>query len=151
MEHVPLTNPNAIEKTLVAHILNHLGALIIAKSPLKSKAQAEADRYRGQLLASLDDEQRKPFLDSREIIVELAHLLAKSTDRAMLGKTLAYIKSLSQGEVMIVADDTADTAMRKRLATYLENNSYYIPLNDELTDIINIVRNLQPQNQETTP
>ena len=142
----PPTISNETEKLLVAEILNHLGHLIIAKSPLKSAAQKAADEYRGKLLSRLDSDQRKPFLESREIVVELAKLLATCQDRAMLGRTLAYLKSLSQGEVMIVADDTADAAMRERLHRYLYEEFCVNDTEEDLTNIINIVRNLNPQN-----
>jgi len=133
------------ETLLVAEILTHLGHLLIAKSPIKSAAQKAADEYRGKLLSLLDSDQRKSFLQSREIVVELAKLLATCPDRATLGRTLAYLKSLSQGEVMIVADDTSDAAMRERLSLFLDACFGFIATEEDLSDIIMIVRNLNPQ------
>lgn len=144
----PTTTKAEAEKLLVAEILTHLGHLLIAKSPIKSAAQKAADEYRGKLLSLLDTDQRKPFLESREIVVELAKLLATCQDRAMLGRTLAYLKSLSQGEVMIVADDTADEAMRERLSLFLVACFGLATTTEDLNDIINIVRNLNPQDHD---
>ncbi|GAB3753883.1 hypothetical protein [Spirosoma pomorum] len=142
-KNTPANNVVEAEKMLVATILTHIGHLLIAKSPVKSKAKEEAERYRGQLLSKMTSEERTPFLQTREIIVELVTLLAKSQTREILGKVMTYLRQLNKGEIYLV-DEPDEAGIKRKLGEFFERQN--IEFNDAaLSEIIRIVVNVIPQ------
>lgn len=139
----PTLTPEQLEKQKVDEIISRLACLMLATSKFKSVVQKHADKLRGQILAGCNDQQtRDAFLDSRNILTELASLLARCQDRKQLAKALSYLKALSAGDVRIAEDDPRENIMRDHLAAYLITHSEWAGgiLEDELTEIINIVR-----------
>lgn len=136
MDPQKITNPNLIEKTLVSEILHSLAYLLLAESPNKSKVKDAAERYRGQLMASLDADRRKPFLLTRDIIIELAGMLAGCQDRDELGKLTTYLRSINKGDFMFVAEPKV--GMGEDLLDYLKTEFGIDATEKQLNDIINI-------------
>ncbi len=129
------------EKTLTSEILNHLAFLIMAEQPVKSNVKEMADRYRAQLLASEKVVNRAAFTASRDIIVELARLLARCESRAMLSRTLSYLKALSQGEVLTI-EEPGDVDTIARIGDYIDIELGVRPTDAQLQHIIQLSHNL---------
>ncbi|WP_288425906.1 hypothetical protein [uncultured Spirosoma sp.] len=136
----PMTEQQA-EKTLTSEILNHLAFLIMAEQPVKSKVKEMADRYRAQLLGSETAVNRAAFTASRDIIVELARLLARCESRAMLSRTLAYLKALSQGEVLTI-EEPGDGDTIARIGDYIDIELGVRPTKEQLQHIVQLSHNL---------
>lgn len=129
------------EKTLTSEILNHLAFLIMAEQPVKSNVKEMADRYRAQLLASEKVVNRAAFTASRDIIVELARLLARCESRAMLSRTLSYLKALSQGEVLTI-EEPGNVDTIARIGDYIDIELGVRPTDAQLQHIVQLSHNL---------
>lgn len=129
------------EKTLVSEILNHLAFLIMAEQPVKSNVKEMADRYRAQLLANENVVNRAAFTGSRDIVVELARLLGRCEDRAMLSRTLSYLKALSLGEVLTI-QEPGDGDTIARIGDYIDIELGVRPTPEQLQHIVQLSHNL---------
>ncbi len=130
-----------LEKQTTTEILERLAILLLAESPLRTQYQAHADKLRGNILAALPDPKtRQAFLDSRNILTELATLLTRCQDRTQLARALSYIKALNAGEVLIAQDDPRESEMRKRVDQFMRQRFSSWLTEEELTELINMVR-----------
>ncbi|UHG90092.1 hypothetical protein [Spirosoma oryzicola] len=134
------------EKQLVANILHHIGFMLIAKSPFRTKVQQDAEGYKTAFLSSRSKEDRKPFVQTRDIIFKMVELLVKSPDRTTLGKMTAYLKTLQEDRVVFVADPEID--VRQKLADYLKQEFDVTVQAEQLDNLINIAYGLTTEDDQ---
>jgi phosphoenolpyruvate carboxylase len=91
--------------TTVHYLLTQLTYMMLAKSPVKDAMQKAAEKHEGQLRAQLNQEQFEPIGVMRDVIDELARMLADCTSVESLQQAHGYIKALNEGQVLLVKQD----------------------------------------------